>query len=209
MKNVWDCHAADNFQILYLYFRFYINILSCILLNIKTNYFFFFFYFSKTIENFFTRRYIEAEDKVICMSRFLKYHYWSSKAAASPEAGNDAWNVERFAGTHKFAIFIFLRITICDPKFSFEISVSRWPAFPFRYIEQCSASRQPLQSPFNYSINNHYCAIYYDDQTKFLEEYSYTITFSAWFWPSEKYVLFTCHMSYLFYFKASVHLKAT
>jgi len=85
------------------------------------------------------------------------------KAAASREAGSDAWNVERFAGTHKFAIFIFLSLQ-SDPEFSFEISASRWPVFPFRYIEQCSASRQPLRSPFNYFINNYYCPVYYGDQ---------------------------------------------
>lgn len=119
------------------------------------------------------------------------------KAAASREAGSDTWNIERFAGTHKFAIFIFLSLQ--STEFSFEISASRRPSFPFHYIEQCSASRQPLQSPFNYFINNHYCPVYYSDQlfwrVKF-DDHIFRIDFT-----NQKYVLFACHMSYLLHSK--------
>lgn len=56
----------------------------------------------------------------------------------------------------------FFRHNLVDPaSFLFDISASRRRfVFPFRYIEQCFASKQPLQSSFNYFINNHYCLVH-------------------------------------------------
>lgn len=121
----------------------------------------FLFVSSRTLRNFFSCQYIEAEQEVIGVEIF--------EITLLTIEGSCVWRsrqrcMKGSRGPISLQFSFFFRYNLWFGVFFRDQCPSRRPAFPFRYIEQCSASRQPLQSPFNYFINNHYCPVYYGDQ---------------------------------------------